>query len=215
MLYKSACFDLLLSPFEWVLNQKAGKRANRRYGTKHKSSLGTCWRLFCLVYERVTGNKIKGKMNRGMHEVLDNHMHSEIHSDGEKSLLTIHAGCFGSSRRNMACGIATEKAMHVCRRPRGSASSQLDRNEKAVFSRSASRGNATVHAASWVHGEPPLSGTQSTLLMSAEKLSKAGYWTSHSATSETGLQLIEEELLWVPTVAAPRLYLRPCSLFVS
>jgi len=53
--------NLLRSFFDWLLNQKTGKGGRRMRGTKHKSSLGTYWKLYRLVYERATGDKIKGQ----------------------------------------------------------------------------------------------------------------------------------------------------------
>lgn len=60
---------------------RRGKGGRRMRGTKHKSSLGTYWKLYRLVYERATGDKIKGKMNRDVHKVLYNDMRSGLHSD--------------------------------------------------------------------------------------------------------------------------------------
>ncbi|KAF2679214.1 hypothetical protein K458DRAFT_422443 [Lentithecium fluviatile CBS 122367] len=56
--------------FDWMLSQRRVKRGRRRRGTKHVSSLGTYWKVFRLVYERATGEKIDGKMNRSMRKVL-------------------------------------------------------------------------------------------------------------------------------------------------
>jgi hypothetical protein len=55
--------------FDWLLNQKRGKNGRRMRGTKHKSSLGTYWKVFRLMYERATGDKIGGQVNRSMHKV--------------------------------------------------------------------------------------------------------------------------------------------------
>ena len=46
-----------------LLSQRTGKRGRRRRGIKYKSSLGTYWKLYHLVYERATGDKIMGQMN--------------------------------------------------------------------------------------------------------------------------------------------------------
>lgn len=59
----------LYSFFDWLVRQIRGKGGRRR-GTKHKSSLGIYWKLYCLVYERATGEKINGQINRVMHRVL-------------------------------------------------------------------------------------------------------------------------------------------------
>lgn len=56
--------------FDWLLNQRQGKGGRKRRGTKYASSLGTYWKVFRLVYERATGDKIDGKTNRSMHKVL-------------------------------------------------------------------------------------------------------------------------------------------------
>jgi hypothetical protein len=45
------------------------------------------------------------------------------------------------------------KAVHVCGRPQGSASDQLDHNGEVALTRSALHGNSIVHAAGWVYGE--------------------------------------------------------------
>lgn len=56
--------------FEWILNQRQGKGGRRLAGIQSASTLGTYWKVFRLVYERATGEKIEGKMNRHMHRVL-------------------------------------------------------------------------------------------------------------------------------------------------
>ncbi|PVH68648.1 hypothetical protein DL98DRAFT_542250, partial [Cadophora sp. DSE1049] len=53
--------------FEWILNQRQGKGGRRLAGIQSASTLGTYWKVFRLVYERATGEKIEGKMNRHMH----------------------------------------------------------------------------------------------------------------------------------------------------
>ena len=55
--------------FEWILNQRQGKGGRRLAGIKSASTLGTYWKVFRLVHERETGEKIGGKMNRYMHRV--------------------------------------------------------------------------------------------------------------------------------------------------
>lgn len=69
-MYQTLKSGNLYSFFDWLLSQKIGKGGRRRRGTKHKSSLGTYWKLFRLVYERATGDKINGQMNRVMHRVI-------------------------------------------------------------------------------------------------------------------------------------------------
>ncbi|KAF1964356.1 hypothetical protein BU23DRAFT_585611 [Bimuria novae-zelandiae CBS 107.79] len=53
-----------------LIDRIEGKGGRRRWGMKHTSSLGTYWKVFRLVYERATGVKLDGKMNRSMHKVL-------------------------------------------------------------------------------------------------------------------------------------------------
>ena len=55
--------------FEWILNQRRGKGGRRLAGIKSASTLGTYWKVFRLVHEQATGEKIKGKINRNMHRV--------------------------------------------------------------------------------------------------------------------------------------------------
>jgi hypothetical protein len=52
-----------------LLNQKVGKGGRKKKGTKKKSSLGTDWKQFRLVYERATSEKLDPKLNRRMHKV--------------------------------------------------------------------------------------------------------------------------------------------------
>lgn len=68
-MYKTVQAGLLYSFFDWLLLQKRGKDKRRRRSTKHKSSLGTYWKLYRLVYERATGQKLNGQMNRVIHRV--------------------------------------------------------------------------------------------------------------------------------------------------
>ncbi|KAH1663038.1 hypothetical protein KXX46_006053, partial [Aspergillus fumigatus] len=55
---------------DWVLNLQRGKDGRRLPGTKCKSSLDTSWKVFRLVYERETSNKITKQMNRQMRRVI-------------------------------------------------------------------------------------------------------------------------------------------------
>lgn len=57
---------------DWALNLQRGKDGRRLPGTKCKSSLGTFWKAFLLVYERETSNKITKQMNRQMLRVRAN-----------------------------------------------------------------------------------------------------------------------------------------------
>ena len=60
---------LLYNLFNWLLNQTQGKDGRKRRGTRKRSSLGVYWKIFRLVYERATGEKVGPKMNRQMHSV--------------------------------------------------------------------------------------------------------------------------------------------------
>lgn len=55
--------------FEWILDQRRGKGGRRLAGIKSASTLGTYWKVFRLVRERATGEKIQSKMNRHMYRV--------------------------------------------------------------------------------------------------------------------------------------------------
>jgi len=68
-MYRTIYAGRLYSFFDWLLRQKRGKGGRRRRGTKHKSSLGTYWKLYRLVYEKTTGEKLNGQINRVMHRV--------------------------------------------------------------------------------------------------------------------------------------------------
>jgi hypothetical protein len=46
-------------------------------GVRYKSTLGTFWKVYRLVYERKTGDKINGSINRGMHKVGAFHNRSD------------------------------------------------------------------------------------------------------------------------------------------
>ncbi|KAF2682551.1 hypothetical protein K458DRAFT_307420 [Lentithecium fluviatile CBS 122367] len=68
--YATVSVATLYTFFDWLLGQRRGKGGRKRRGTKLTSSLGTYWKIFRLVYERATGVKLDGKMNRSMHKVL-------------------------------------------------------------------------------------------------------------------------------------------------
>ena len=55
--------------FDWALNQCRGMGGRRLDGIKSANTLGTYWKVFRLVHERATGEKIEGKINRKMHRV--------------------------------------------------------------------------------------------------------------------------------------------------
>ncbi|KND85610.1 hypothetical protein TOPH_09291, partial [Tolypocladium ophioglossoides CBS 100239] len=66
----STSVRVLYNFFDWSLNQKVGKDGRKKRGTKKSSSLGTYWKVFRLVFQRATGDKLNAKMNRRMHKVL-------------------------------------------------------------------------------------------------------------------------------------------------
>jgi hypothetical protein len=72
-MYNDISLKFLRSFFDWLLSQRRGKAGRKRRGTKCASSLGTYWKVFRLAYERATGLKIDGKMNRPMHKVTALH----------------------------------------------------------------------------------------------------------------------------------------------
>lgn len=61
--------SIIFNFFDWSLSQKVGKDGRRKRGIKKSSSLGTYWKVFRLVFERATGNKLDALMNRKMHRV--------------------------------------------------------------------------------------------------------------------------------------------------
>lgn len=65
---------------DWVLNLRRGKDGRRLPGTKYKSSLDTFWKVFRLVYERETSNKITKQMNRRMRRVSPNNCCPDGHN---------------------------------------------------------------------------------------------------------------------------------------
>jgi hypothetical protein len=56
--YEEISIKLLYSFFDWLLNQQRGKNGRKRRGTKYASSLGKYWKVFHLVYESATREKI-------------------------------------------------------------------------------------------------------------------------------------------------------------
>ncbi|PLN74657.1 hypothetical protein BDW42DRAFT_189660 [Aspergillus taichungensis] len=62
--------SIMYTFLDWVLNLRRGKDGRRLPGTKCKSSLDTFWKVFRLVYERETSNKITKQMNRQMRRVI-------------------------------------------------------------------------------------------------------------------------------------------------
>ncbi|KAJ5627605.1 hypothetical protein N7490_009833 [Penicillium lividum] len=68
--YRRISIPILYSFLEWALNLRRGKNGRRLPGIKCKSSLDTFWKVFRLVYERSTTNKIGNQMNRRMRRVI-------------------------------------------------------------------------------------------------------------------------------------------------
>jgi len=62
-MYQTVQLGLLCSLFNWLFSQKRDKGGRRRRWAKYKSSLGTFWKLYHLVYNRATTHKMNGKMN--------------------------------------------------------------------------------------------------------------------------------------------------------
>ncbi len=62
--------ELLHTYFDWSLNQRLSRDGTRkRKKVTKSSSLGTHWKVFRLVFERATSEKIDPKLNRTMHKV--------------------------------------------------------------------------------------------------------------------------------------------------
>ncbi|KAH1913545.1 hypothetical protein KXW47_005429, partial [Aspergillus fumigatus] len=61
---------ILFTFLDWLLNLRRGKNGRRLPGVKCKSSLDTFWKVFRLVYENETSNKIGKQMNRQMRRVI-------------------------------------------------------------------------------------------------------------------------------------------------
>lgn len=55
---------IVKSFFDWLCNQRRGKGGRRVQGVRSANTLGTYWKVFRLVYERETDEKIPGKFNR-------------------------------------------------------------------------------------------------------------------------------------------------------
>lgn len=60
---------ILYTFLDWALNLRRGKNGRRLPGIKWKSSLETFWKIFRLVFERATSDKIENRVNRQMHRV--------------------------------------------------------------------------------------------------------------------------------------------------
>ncbi|KAI0837724.1 C2H2 finger domain protein [Hypoxylon sp. FL0890] len=69
--YETISIKLLQAYFDWSLNQRLSRDGTRkRKKVTKSSSLGTHWKVFRLVFERATNEKIDPKLNRTMHKVL-------------------------------------------------------------------------------------------------------------------------------------------------
>ncbi|CCF42280.1 C2H2 finger domain-containing protein [Colletotrichum higginsianum] len=68
--YETLSIKLLYNFFDWYLSQKVGKDGRKRNGIKKKSSLGTYWKIFRLVFERAMGERIASKLGRSMRKVI-------------------------------------------------------------------------------------------------------------------------------------------------
>ncbi|KAK0612280.1 hypothetical protein B0T17DRAFT_620503 [Bombardia bombarda] len=68
--FASVTLAFLNSFFDWLLSQRTGKDGRKKRGTTKSSSLGTYWKVYRLVYERATGEKLDAKLNRKMHKEI-------------------------------------------------------------------------------------------------------------------------------------------------
>ncbi|KAK1961500.1 hypothetical protein LY78DRAFT_588565 [Colletotrichum sublineola] len=68
--YETLSIKILYNFFDWYLSQKLGKKGRKRSGIKKKSSLGTYWKIFRLVFERAMGERISSKLGRSMRKVI-------------------------------------------------------------------------------------------------------------------------------------------------
>ncbi|KAJ6112296.1 hypothetical protein N7523_002118 [Penicillium sp. IBT 18751x] len=68
--HRRISIPILFNFLEWALNLRRGKNGRRLPGIKCKSSLDTFWKVFRLVHERSTSNKIGNQMNRQMRRVI-------------------------------------------------------------------------------------------------------------------------------------------------
>ncbi|KAJ5086714.1 hypothetical protein NUU61_008021 [Penicillium alfredii] len=68
--YQRLSIPILYNFLDWVLNLRRGKNGRKVPGIKCKSSLDTFWKVFRLVYEKTTSDKIGKQMNRQMRRVI-------------------------------------------------------------------------------------------------------------------------------------------------
>ncbi|EED11909.1 conserved hypothetical protein [Talaromyces stipitatus ATCC 10500] len=76
--YSALSAKFLGTFLEWVLNLRRGKGGRRLRGIKTKSSLQTFWKVFRLVHERATGDKIDPVTTRQMKRVI-RHLSKKYH----------------------------------------------------------------------------------------------------------------------------------------
>lgn len=67
--FRKLSIAILHTFLDWALNLRRGKNGRRLPGIKRKSSLETFWKVFRLVFERATSEKIGKTMNRQMRRV--------------------------------------------------------------------------------------------------------------------------------------------------
>ncbi|KAJ5248104.1 hypothetical protein N7524_012064 [Penicillium chrysogenum] len=68
--FRKLSIVILHTFLDWALNLRRGKNGRRLPGIKRKSSLETFWKVFRLVFERATSEKIGKMMNRQMRRVI-------------------------------------------------------------------------------------------------------------------------------------------------
>ncbi|CEO59611.1 hypothetical protein PMG11_04283 [Penicillium brasilianum] len=68
--FQKLSIAILHTFLDWALNLRRGKNGRRLPGIKRKSSLETFWKVFRLVFERATSEKIGSQMNRQMRRVI-------------------------------------------------------------------------------------------------------------------------------------------------
>ncbi|CAG8036080.1 unnamed protein product [Penicillium olsonii] len=68
--FRKLSIAILHTFLDWALNLRRSKNGRRLPGIKRKSSLETFWKVFRLVFERATSEKIGKTMNRQMRRVI-------------------------------------------------------------------------------------------------------------------------------------------------
>ncbi|KAI9761204.1 MAG: hypothetical protein M1840_002004 [Geoglossum simile] len=56
--------------FDWLLNQRRGKGGRRVCSIRSANTLGIYWKVFRLIHERATGEKIRGEINWKIHRMF-------------------------------------------------------------------------------------------------------------------------------------------------